>query len=89
MTPDIVADDFVLLALPPGKEEPVRYVYWYIGVTDPETWENASCEGKLWDLAPTHGATYAPVVEPTLLALSALTFLDLNSETWPVWHRYQ
>ncbi|GIK02041.1 hypothetical protein Aspvir_006084 [Aspergillus viridinutans] len=85
MPPDIVADDFVLLALPPGKE-PIPYVYWNIGVTDPETWEKANREGKLWDLPPTHSATYAPVIEPTLrtgieaLALSALTFLDVNSE---------
>lgn len=83
MPPDIVADDFVLLALPPG-EEAIPYVYWNIGVTDPETWDKANREGKLWDLPPTHSATYAPVIEPTLrtgieaLALSALTFLDLN-----------
>lgn len=82
MPPDIVADDFVLLALPPG-EEPIPYVYWNIGVTDPETWDKANREGKLRDLAPTHSALYAPAVEPTLrtgieaLALSALTFLQL------------
>ncbi|QKX58872.1 uncharacterized protein TRUGW13939_06000 [Talaromyces rugulosus] len=87
MTPDIVADDSVLLALPPGNKEPIPYVYWNIGVTDPETWDRANRVGKLWDLAPTHSATYTPVIEPTLrtgvgaLALSALTFLHVNSGT--------
>ncbi|OBT64483.1 hypothetical protein VE03_05373 [Pseudogymnoascus sp. 23342-1-I1] len=82
MPPDIVADDFVLLALPPGGK-PIPYVYWNIGVTDPETWERAHREGKLRDLPPTHSSTYAPAIEPTLrtgieaLALSALTFLQL------------
>lgn len=82
MPPDIVADDFVLLSLPPGGN-PIPYVYWNIGVTDPETWEKASREGKLRDLPPTHSALYAPVIEPTLqtgieaLALSALTFLEI------------
>ncbi|KAJ5949543.1 hypothetical protein N7454_001127 [Penicillium verhagenii] len=86
MPPDIVADDFVLLALPPGKQ-PIPYVYWNIGVADPETWDKANREGKLWDLPPTHSATYAPVIEPTLrtgieaMALSALTFLDLKIKT--------
>lgn len=82
MPPDIVADDFVLLSLPPGGN-PIPYVYWNIGVTDPETWEKANREGKLRDLPPTHSALYAPVIEPTLqtgieaLALSALTFLEI------------
>ncbi|KAE8336556.1 hypothetical protein BDV24DRAFT_178438 [Aspergillus arachidicola] len=65
MPPDIVADDFVLLALPPGRK-PIPYVYWNIGVTDPETWERANREGKLLDLPPTHSAMYAPTIELTL-----------------------
>ncbi|KAJ5710328.1 hypothetical protein N7488_004484 [Penicillium malachiteum] len=75
---------FVLLALPPGQEA-IPYVYWNFGVTDPEIWEKANREGKLWDLPPTHSATYAPVIEPTLrtgieaMTLSALTFLNVNS----------
>ena len=82
MPPDIVADDFVLLSLPPGGN-PIPYVYWNIGVTEPETWEKANREGKLRDLPPTHSALYAPAIEPTLrtgieaLALSALTFLEI------------
>ncbi|KJK65805.1 M20 Peptidase Aminoacylase 1 subfamily protein [Aspergillus parasiticus SU-1] len=82
MPPDIVADDLVLLALPPGGM-PIPYVYWNIGVTDPETWERVSREGELRDLPPTHSAIYAPAIEPTLrivieaLALAALTFLQL------------
>lgn len=82
MPPDIVADDFVLLTLPPGGK-PVPYVYWNIGVTDPELWEKANRDGKLWDLPPTHSATYAPAIQLTLrtgieaLALSALTFLQI------------
>ncbi|KAE8327981.1 hypothetical protein BDV39DRAFT_174783 [Aspergillus sergii] len=82
MPPDIVADDFILLALPPGRK-PIPYVYWNIGVTDPETWERAYREGELRDLPPTHSAIYAPAIEPTLgtgieaMALSALTFLQL------------
>ncbi|KUM64406.1 hypothetical protein ACN42_g2681 [Penicillium freii] len=82
MPPDIVADDFVLLSLLSGGN-PIPYVYWNIGVTDPETWEKANREGKLRDLPPTHSALYAPVIEPTLqtgieaLALSALTFLEI------------
>ncbi|PGH23134.1 hypothetical protein AJ80_02764 [Polytolypa hystricis UAMH7299] len=80
---DIVADDFVLLAMPPGVKQ-IPYVYWNIGVTDPETWDEANRDGKLRDLPCTHNATYAPVIEPTLrtgieaLALSALTFLELR-----------
>ncbi|KAE8318279.1 hypothetical protein BDV41DRAFT_572269 [Aspergillus transmontanensis] len=82
MPPDIVADDLVLLALPPGGK-PIPYVYWNIGVTDPETWERVSREGELRDLPPTHSAMYAPAIEPTLgtgieaIALSVLTFLQL------------
>ncbi|EFR00084.1 hypothetical protein MGYG_03091 [Nannizzia gypsea CBS 118893] len=70
MPPDIVADDFVILSLPPGGRPP-------------ETWEKANREGRLWDLPPTHSAVYAPAIEPTLrtgieaLALSALTFLEI------------
>ncbi|KAK2611967.1 hypothetical protein QQS21_002073 [Conoideocrella luteorostrata] len=81
MPPDIVADGFVLLALPPGGK-PIPYVYWNIGVTDPETWGRANKEGKLRDLPPTHNAYYALAIEPTLQtgieapALSALTFLQ-------------
>ncbi|KAI3235042.1 hypothetical protein DTO012A7_4313 [Penicillium roqueforti] len=82
MPPDIVADDFVLLSLPPGGN-PIPYVYWNIGVTEPEMWEKANKEGKLRDLPPTHSALYAPAIEPILrtgiegLALSALTFLEI------------
>lgn len=78
MPPGVVADGFVLLSLPPGRN-PIPYVYWNIGVTDRGTWEKANREGKLRDLPRTHSAIYAPAIDPALqtgieaLALSALT----------------
>lgn len=83
MTPDIVADDFSILAKPPGKKE-IPYIYWNIGVTDPKVWDKASKEDKLRELPCNHNPTFAPAIEPTLrtgieaLALSALTFLELS-----------
>lgn len=57
MPPDIVADDFVLLSLPPSGN-PIPYVYWNIGVTDTEIWGKANREGKLGDLPPTYLQPY-------------------------------
>ncbi|KAJ5621459.1 hypothetical protein N7528_006242 [Penicillium herquei] len=83
MSPDFVSDDFPLLALH-SDDEPIPYIYWNIGSTDPETWYEANKEGKLRELIPLRNPKYVPALEPTLktgikaLALAALTFLTLK-----------
>ncbi|KAJ6014783.1 Amidohydrolase [Penicillium herquei] len=84
MSPDIIADDFPLLAQDFFGQNPIPYIYWNIGSTDPKLWDKANRKGRLHDLTPLHNAEYAPAIKPTLrtgieaLALAALTFLTLT-----------
>ncbi|KAG8156820.1 hypothetical protein KVR01_013425 [Diaporthe batatas] len=64
---DITADDFVLLAHPPG-EKPIPYVYWNYGVTPREEYDEAERNGTLADLPFNHNPRFAPEIEPSLQA---------------------
>jgi hippurate hydrolase len=49
-----------------GTEWGTPSVYWFVGGTDPQIYENAMKAGKLNDLPVNHSAQFAPVVHPTL-----------------------
>lgn len=67
MNLDITADDFVLLAHPPGKP-PIPYVYWNFGVTPMSQYDKAEKEGSLKNLPFNHNASFAAEIEPALRA---------------------
>ena len=59
------------------------YNFWFFGGTDPDLWDQAEREGRLFEDVPVnHSGYFAPVVQPTLrvgieaLCVSALTFLE-------------
>ena len=59
------------------------YNFWFFGGVDPELWDRAEQEGRLFDEVPAnHSGFFAPVVQPTLtvgfkaLCVAALTFLE-------------
>jgi hypothetical protein len=78
---DITADDFVLLAHPPGKP-PIPYVYWNYGVTPREEYDKAKMNGKLRDLPFNHNPKFAAEIEPSLqagiegLAIASVSFFE-------------
>lgn len=49
-----------------GTEWGTPSVYWFVGGTDPQIYENAMRSGKLNDLPVNHSPQFAPVVHPTL-----------------------
>jgi amidohydrolase len=49
-----------------GTEWGTPSVYWFVGGTDPKTYENAMKAGKLNELPVNHSPHFAPVVHPTL-----------------------
>jgi hippurate hydrolase len=59
------------------------YTYWFIGGTDPATYEEATRAGRVsQDIPVNHSASYAPVIQPTLdtgtqaLVVAALAWLS-------------
>lgn len=59
------------------------YNFWFFGGVDPDLWDRAEREGRLFEDVPTnHSSYFAPVVQPTLtvglqaLCVGALTFLE-------------
>ncbi|KAG2418473.1 hypothetical protein HFD88_001574 [Aspergillus terreus] len=78
---DITADDFVLLAHPPGKP-PIPYVYWNYGVTPREEYDKAKMNGNLRDLPFNHNPKFAAEIEPSLqagiegLAIASVSFFE-------------
>lgn len=81
MDMDITADDFVLLAHPPG-EKPIPYVYWNFGVTPRDEYDRAEKDGSLKDLPFNHNPKFAAEIEPSLragiegLAIASVTFFE-------------
>jgi amidohydrolase len=60
----------------------VPYTYWFIGGTDPDTYEQAAQAGRVGqDIPVNHSAKFAPVIQPTLdtgtqaLVVAALAWL--------------
>ena len=51
-----------------GAEWQVPSVFWFVGGTDPETYEKAKSEGRLNEIPTNHSPLFAPVLHPTLEA---------------------
>jgi hippurate hydrolase len=49
-----------------GAEWHVPSVFWFVGGTDPETYEKAKAEGRLNEIPTNHSPRFAPVLHPTL-----------------------
>jgi amidohydrolase len=49
-----------------GTEWQVPSVFWFVGGTDPETYEKAKKAGTLAELPTNHNPRFAPVIHPTL-----------------------
>lgn len=49
-----------------GTEWRAPSVFWFVGGTDPETWEKAKQAGRINDLPTNHNPTFLPVLHPTL-----------------------
>lgn len=75
------SEDFGVFGLP-GDPDPVPYVFWFIGATPHDVWENAAGETpyeKLASVPSNHSPFFAPAREPTLRAgLAALTVAALS-----------
>jgi amidohydrolase len=51
-----------------GTEWQVPSVFWFVGGTDPETYEKAKKSGTIADIPTNHNPRFAPVIHPTLEA---------------------
>jgi amidohydrolase len=49
-----------------GTEWQVPSVFWFVGGTDPETYEEAKKAGAISDIPTNHNPRFAPVIHPTL-----------------------
>lgn len=49
-----------------GRAWGVPYVFWFVGGTDPETYEAARRDGRIKDIPSNHSPRFAPVLDPTL-----------------------
>lgn len=75
---DITADDFALLAHPPG-EKSIPYVFWKFGVSPRDAYDQAEKNGSLKDLPFNHNSKFAPEIEPSLQAgIEALTIASVT-----------
>ncbi|KAF2832834.1 Zn-dependent exopeptidase [Ophiobolus disseminans] len=77
MEPDTASEEFSMLARPYN----IPYVYWNLGSTDPETWDEAEGKGEVDGIPGNHSSEFRPVVEESLrrgmdaMAVATLTFL--------------
>ncbi|HWR16903.1 MAG TPA: M20 family metallopeptidase [Terriglobales bacterium] len=60
--PSTASEDFGLF----GSEWKVPSVFWFVGGTDPDTYNKAKQAGRLTDLPTNHNPRFAPVIHPTL-----------------------
>lgn len=49
-----------------GRNWGSPYVFWFVGGTDPETYNNAVKNNQLSKIPGNHSSQYAPVLHPTL-----------------------
>ena len=49
-----------------GGEWGVPSVFWFVGGTDPDSYEKAKAEGRLNEIPTNHNPRFAPVLHPTL-----------------------
>jgi metal-dependent amidase/aminoacylase/carboxypeptidase family protein len=48
-----------------GSEWHVPSVFWFVGGTDPETFENAKVAGRIGEIPTNRNPRFAPVIHPT------------------------
>lgn len=60
--PAAASEDFSVF----GRSWGVPYVFWFVGGTDPDTYERARREGTVRRIPSNHSPRFAPVLEPTL-----------------------
>jgi amidohydrolase len=63
-----------------GTEWQVPSVFWFVGGTDPETYENAKKSGTIADIPTNHNPRFAPVIHPTLEA--GVEALVVAAQAW-------
>src|SRR5699024_5531938 len=60
--PAAASEDFSVF----GRSWGVPYVFWFVGGTDPATYEKARAAGTIKDIPSNHSPRFAPVLDPTL-----------------------
>ncbi|HZW56428.1 MAG TPA: M20 family metallopeptidase [Nitrososphaerales archaeon] len=60
--PTSASEDFGLF----GSESHTPSVFWFVGGTDPETYEKAEKDGRIGEIPTNHNPRFAPVIHPTL-----------------------
>ena len=60
--PAAASEDFSVF----GRAWGVPYVFWFVGGTDPETYDAALAAGSVKDIPSNHSPRFAPVLDPTL-----------------------
>jgi amidohydrolase len=63
-----------------GTEWQVPSVFWFVGGTDPETYEKAKKSGTIADIPTNHNPRFAPVIHPTLEA--GVEALVVAAQAW-------
>jgi amidohydrolase len=63
-----------------GTEWQVPSVFWFVGGTDPETYEKAKKSGTIADIPTNHNPHFAPVIHPTLEA--GVEALVVAAQAW-------
>ena len=63
-----------------GTEWQVPSVFWFVGGTDPETYEKAKKSGTIADIPTNHNPRFAPVIHPTLEA--GVEALVIAAQAW-------
>ncbi|MBB3001381.1 hippurate hydrolase [Paraburkholderia tropica] len=80
--PAAASEDFSVF----GREWGVPYAFWFIGGTDPETFEKAKTAKKINEIPSNHSPKFAPVLDGTLrtgleaMLCAAAAWLDHESE---------
>src|SRR5690606_19298605 len=60
--PSAASEDFSIF----GRSWSVPYVFWFVGGTDPATYERHRQAGTVKDIPDIHAPRFAPVIDPTL-----------------------
>ena len=60
--PSTASEDFSIF----GRSWGVPYVFWFVGGTDPATYERHRQAGTVKDIPDNHSPRFAPVIDPTL-----------------------
>ena len=60
--PSAASEDFSIF----GRSWGVPYVFWFVGGTDPATYERHRQAGTVKDIPDNHSPRFAPVIDPTL-----------------------